>query len=72
MYPHVEIYGTPLKSVKNFTYLDSTIASDNIIDVGINNCIHAALEPLEDSGSMYGHKMVLVSKKCKVYEAIVF
>ena len=35
--PHVEIYGTPLKSVKNFTHLGRTVASDNTIDVKINN-----------------------------------
>ena len=40
--PHVEIFGTPLKSVKNFTYLGSTVASDNTIDVEINNRIRAA------------------------------
>ena len=40
--PPVEIYGTPLKSVKNFTYLGSTVASDNNIDVDINNRIHGA------------------------------
>jgi hypothetical protein len=37
--PHVEIYGTPLKAVKNFKYLGSTVASDNTIDVEINNHI---------------------------------
>ena len=40
--PHVEIYGTPLKAVKNFTYLGSTVVSDNTIDVEINNRIQAA------------------------------
>jgi hypothetical protein len=40
--PHVEIYGTPQKAVKNFTYLGSTVASDNTIDVEINNRIQAA------------------------------
>ena len=40
--PHVEIYGTPLKSVKNFIYLGSTVASDNTIDVEMNNLIQAA------------------------------
>ena len=40
--PHIKIYGTSLKSVKNFTYLGSTIASDNTIDVEINNRIRAA------------------------------
>ena len=40
--PHVDIYGTPLKSVKNCTYLGCTVASDNNIDVEINNRIHAA------------------------------
>jgi len=33
--PHVDIYGMPLQSVKNFTYLGTTgtFASDNTIDV---------------------------------------
>ena len=42
IHPHVEIYGTPLTSVKNFTYLGSTVASDNTIDVDIFNRIQAA------------------------------
>ena len=40
--PHVEIYGTPLKSVKNFICLGSTVASDNTIDVEINNRVQVA------------------------------
>ena len=40
--PHVEIYGTSLKSVNNFTYLSSSVASDNTINAEINNRIHAA------------------------------
>ena len=40
--PHVEIYGTPLKSVKNFTYLGSIVVSDKTIGVEINNRIQAA------------------------------
>ena len=69
---HVEIYGTPLKSVKNFTYLGSTVASDNTIDVEINNPIQAA------SGAFGGlwksvwlQHGISVSTKCKVYKAIV-
>ena len=34
---HVEIYGTPLKSVKSFTYMGNIIASDNTIDVETNH-----------------------------------
>ena len=56
--PHVEIYGTPLKAVKNFTYLGSTVASDNTIDVEINNHIQAASGAF---GSVYGHNMVFQS-----------
>ena len=70
--PHVEIYGTPLKAVKNFTYLGSTVASDNTIDVEINNRIQAA------SGAFGGLRKrvwsrhgISVSTKCKVYKAIV-
>ena len=70
--PHVEIYGTPLKSVKNFTYLGSTVASDNTIDVEINNRIRAA------SGTFGGlwkrvwsQHGISVPTKCKVYKAIV-
>ena len=70
--PHVEIYGTPLKSVKNFTYLGSTVASDNTIDVEINNRIQAA------SGGFGGlwkrvwsQHGISVSTKCKMYKAIV-
>ena len=70
--PHVEIYGTPLKSVKNFTYMGSTVASDNTIDVEINNRIQAA------SGAFGGLWMrvwsqhgITVSTKCKVFKAIV-
>ena len=40
--PHIEIYGTPLKSVNYFTYLGNTIASDKTIDMEINNRIRAA------------------------------
>ena len=59
--PHVEIYGTPLKSVKNFTYLGSTVAYDNTIDVEITTIFKLPLEPLEDCGSVYGHTMVFHS-----------
>ena len=31
--PYVEIHGAPLKSVKNFTFLGSTVASDNTTDI---------------------------------------
>ena len=54
--PHIEIYGMPLKSGKNFTYLGSTVASDNTIDVEINNRIQAASGT--DCGRVYGHKLV--------------
>ena len=40
--PHIEIYGTPLKSVKNSTHMGSTVASNNTIYAEINNRIHAA------------------------------
>jgi hypothetical protein len=70
--PHVEIYGTSLKAVKSFTYLGSTVASDNTIDVEINNRIQAA------SGAFGGlwkrvwsQHGISVSTKCKVYKAIV-
>ena len=67
-----EIYGTPLNAVKNFTYLGSTVASDNTIDVEMNNRIQAA------SGAFGGLRKrvwsqhgISVSTKCKVYKAIV-
>lgn len=70
--PHIEIYGTPLKSVNNFTYLGSTIASDNTIDMEINNRIRAA------SGAFGGlwkrvwsQHGIAISTKCKVYKAVV-
>ena len=67
--PHGEIYGTPLKSVKNFTYLGSTIASDNTIDVEINNRIRAASGAFEGlwkhAWSQHG---ITVSTKRKVYK----
>ena len=70
--PHVEIYGTQLKTVTNFTYLGSTVASDNTIDVEINNRIQAA------SGAVGGlwkrvwsQHGISVSTKCKVYKEIV-
>ena len=57
--PHV---GTPLKSIKNFTYLGSTVASDNTIDVEINSTVFKLpLERLEDRGCVYGHNMVFQS-----------
>ena len=65
--PHVEIYGTPLKSVKNFTYLGSIVASDNTIHVNIKNRFRAA------SGAFGGlwkrvwsQDGIKVSTKCKV------
>ena len=71
--PHVKIYGTPLKSVNNFTYLGSIVASDNIIDVEINNRIQAAAVafglPWKRVWSQHG--ISPVSTKCKVYKAIV-
>ena len=45
--PHVKIYGMPIQSVKNFTYLGSTVASDNTVDVEINRSIHVASGALE-------------------------
>ena len=64
---HVEIYGTPLKSVKSFTYLGSTVVSDNTIDVETNHNIHAACGAF---GGLWKHGIKL-SMKCKVYKAIV-
>ena len=70
--PYVEIYGTPLKSVKNFRYIGSTVASNNTTDVDINNPTHAA------SGAfgvlwkrVWSQHGITVSTKCKVYTAIV-
>ena len=70
--PYIEIYGTPLKSVNNFTNLGSTIASDNTIDMEINNRIRAA------SGAFGGlwkrvwsQHGIAISTKCKVYKAVV-
>ena len=69
--PHVEIYDMPLKSVKNFTYLGSTVASDTI-NVEINNHIQTASGAF---GGMWKHVWsqygISVSTKCKVYKAIV-
>ena len=69
---HVEFYGMPLKSVKNFTYMGSTVASDNTIDVEINNRTHAA------SGAfgvlwkrVRSQHVITVSKKCTVSREIV-
>ena len=70
--PHIEIYVTPLKSVNNFTYLASTVAFDNTIDMEINNRIRAA------SGAFGGfwkrvwsQHGIAISTKCKVYKAVV-
>ena len=70
--PHLEIYCRLLKSVNNFTYLGSTVASNNTIDVEINNRIQAA------SGAfgrlwkrVWLQHGITVSTKCKVYKAIV-
>ena len=69
---HVEIYGTPLKAVKNFTYLGSTVASDNTIDVEINNRIQAASGAFGGLGKrVWSQHGISVSTKCKVYKAIV-
>ena len=58
--------------LKNFTYLGSTVTSDNTIDVEINNRIQAA------SGAFGGlwkrvwpQHGISVSTKCKVYKSIV-
>ena len=61
------IYGKPLKTVINFTYLGSTVASDNTIDMEINNRIQAA------SGAFGGlwKRGISFSTKCKVSKAIV-
>ena len=56
--PYVEIYGTPLKSVKNFTHLGSTDASDNTIDVEFNNRIQAASGAFGGLWKRDGHNMV--------------
>ena len=70
--PHVEIYGTPLKSVKNFTYLGSTVASDNTINTEINNRIQAASGAFGAlSKRIWSQQGISVSTKCKVYKAIV-
>ena len=70
--PHVEIYGTPLKAVKNFTYLGSTVASDNTIDVEIKNRIQAASGAFGGLGKrVWSQHGISVSTKCKVYKAIV-
>ena len=55
--------------------MGSTVASDNTIDVDINNISVLPLETLEDSGSMYGESVlqhgITVSTKSTVYKAIV-
>ena len=67
--PNVEIYGTPLKAVKYFTYLGSTVASDNTIDVEINIRIQAAAGALWKL--VWSQHGISVSTKCTVYKAIV-
>ena len=70
--PHVESYGTPLKAVRNFTYLGSTVASDNTIDMEINNCIQAASVAFGGLWKLvWSQHGISVSTKCKVYKAIV-
>ena len=70
--PPVEIYGTPLKSVKNFTYLGSTVASDNTIDVEVNNHIQAASGAFGGRWKrVWSQHGISVFTKCKVYKAIV-
>ena len=65
--PHVEIYGPPLKSVKNFTFLGSTVASYNTYNLStplmwtLTTVSKLPLESLEVSGCMYGHNVVLQS-----------
>ena len=66
------MYGTPLKSVNYFTYLDNTIASDKTIDMDINNRRRAA------SGTFGGlwkrvwsQHGITISTKCQVYKTIV-
>ena len=61
-----------MELINNFTYLGSTVASDNTIDVEINNRIQAA------SGAFGGlwkcvwsQHGISVSTECKVYKAIV-
>ena len=70
--PHIEIYGNPLKSVNNFTYLSSTIASDNTIDMEINNRIRAASGAFGGlSKRVWSKHSITISTKCKVYKAVV-
>ncbi|KAI0229981.1 hypothetical protein LSAT2_019614 [Lamellibrachia satsuma] len=67
--PHIEIYGTPLKLVNNFTYVGSTIASDNTIYMEINNRIRAASGGLwKGVWSQHG---IAIATKSKVYKAVV-
>ena len=70
--PHVEINGTPLKSVKNFTYLGSTVASDNTIAMEINNRIQAASGAFRGLWKrVWSQHGISVSTKCNVYKATV-
>ena len=70
--PYVEIYGTPLKPVNKFTYLGGTVASDNTIDVDINNRIQAACGAFGGLWKrVWSQHGISVSPKCKVYKAIV-
>ena len=66
------MYGTPLKSVNNYTYLGSTIASDNTNNVEINNRIRAALGAFGGIWKrVWSQHGITISTKCKVYKAIV-
>ena len=70
--PHVEIYGTPLKAVKNFTYLGSTVASDNTIDVEIKNRFQAASEAFGGLWKrVWSKHSISVSTECKMYKAML-
>ena len=57
---------------KNFTYLGSTVVSDNTIDVEINNRIQAAFGAFGGLWKrVWSQHGISVSTKCKVYKAIV-
>ena len=59
--PHVEIYGTPLNSVKNFTYLAALLHLTTPLMWKLTIVFKLPLERSEECGSVYGQSMVFQS-----------
>ena len=70
--PIIQIDGIPLKAVKNFRYIGSTISQYNRVDIEVHNRIQSACSAFGKLVKrLWSQSGISISTKCKVYRAVV-